>query len=908
MKNFPSNIKFKYTWRKYQQKVLDELDIHIKDRHLHIIAPPGSGKTVLGLEVAIRINKPTLILAPTLTIRNQWIERLCELFLESRNVPEWISTDIRKPSFLTVVTYQGLHAACNDEKKIYEETDSKEYFENNKPSNNRKFKDILAKLKSQDVGTIVVDEAHHLRNEWWHTLIKVKSHLKPFIVGLTATPPYDVGYNEWKRYLEVNGPIDCEISVPELIAEGDLCPHQDFVYFSRPTEKEYENIKNFRTGADELFQSLSRSELLIKAIISTQVWKEPENHLEWIYDNITTYTSILFFLKANLINIPEIHPQILGIDEKEEYPELSYENLEIILNFFLFQGKDHFPLLNDEQEKLHNKLQRHGVIERNKVNLTYNSRLNKVLISSKSKFNSILNIVNFEYKSLNKSLRMVILSDYIHADNLARNNTNTQDYSKIGVIPIFEHLRTHNYDNKKLGVLTGSLAIIPQSTLSNFKQLCSINLIEDINSVIEIYHEYVIISPNNLLRNKMVRIITKLFQDGDVEVLIGTKSLLGEGWDAPAINSLILASFVGSFVLSNQMRGRAIRSLKTNPLKTSNIWHLVCIDPSLPNGGNDLEIMTRRFRTFVGISNNEDTIIENGVQRLEIHQEDYSLEIINNINTQMFDYASKRTTLDERWNNAINKGVHISEEIKIPIGQKNIADFSKKKSLYYKKTIAYLIAELITAFMLFTADAIELFLRNLRGIRSIKDILYYLSYILVMGLCVLGWKTFKTAKLYLQYRDISKDIKKIGEALLLSLAKEGTIKTSLNKLSVVAYTMQDGAIYCYLDGATTFEQSTFIDALQEIIDTIDNPRYLIIRKKDSLLSKKKDYHSVPEILGRNQVLAKYFSEQWSQLVGSCQLVYTRTIEGRKQLLQARVKSLSSRFANAKPSEQINKWR
>ena len=112
MKAFPGNIKFKYTWRKYQQRVLDELETHLDDNHLHVIAPPGSGKTVLGLEVALRLNKPTLIFAPTVAIRNQWIQRFCELFLQTSTEPEWISRDIKQPGFLTVVTYQALHAAC----------------------------------------------------------------------------------------------------------------------------------------------------------------------------------------------------------------------------------------------------------------------------------------------------------------------------------------------------------------------------------------------------------------------------------------------------------------------------------------------------------------------------------------------------------------------------------------------------------------------------------------------------------------------------------------------------------------------------------------------------------------------------------------------------------------------------
>ena len=53
-------------------------------------------------------------------------------------------------------------------------------------------------------------------------------------------------------------------------------------------------------------------------------------------------------------------------------------------------------------------------------------------------------------------------------------------------------------------------------------------------------------------------------------------ALLGEGWDAPCINTLVLASSVGSFMLSNQMRGRAIRVDSAQPQKTANIWHLVC--------------------------------------------------------------------------------------------------------------------------------------------------------------------------------------------------------------------------------------------------------------------------------------------------------------------------------------------
>ena len=81
---FGKEICFKYNWRGYQERVLQEIETHLSDNKLHIIAPPGSGKTVLGLEVVRQLNKRTLILSPTITVRNQWIQRFVELFSDDK--------------------------------------------------------------------------------------------------------------------------------------------------------------------------------------------------------------------------------------------------------------------------------------------------------------------------------------------------------------------------------------------------------------------------------------------------------------------------------------------------------------------------------------------------------------------------------------------------------------------------------------------------------------------------------------------------------------------------------------------------------------------------------------------------------------------------------------------------------
>src|SRR5699024_6849932 len=92
------------------QRILHELDDHLDDGRMHIIAPPGSGKTVLGLELMLRLNQATLILAPTLAIKHQWESRFLQLFLQSDKRPDWISMDIKHPAFVTITTYQSLYS------------------------------------------------------------------------------------------------------------------------------------------------------------------------------------------------------------------------------------------------------------------------------------------------------------------------------------------------------------------------------------------------------------------------------------------------------------------------------------------------------------------------------------------------------------------------------------------------------------------------------------------------------------------------------------------------------------------------------------------------------------------------------------------------------------------------------
>lgn len=380
--------------------------------------------------------------------------------------------------------------------------------------------------------------------------------------------------------------------------------------------------------------------------------------------------------------------------------------------------------------------------------------------------------------------------------------------------------------------------------------------------------------------------------------------MLGEGWDAPCINSLILASFIGSFVLSNQMRGRAIRTEIANPEKTSNIWHLVCLNPVDENYGEDFLIMKRRFKSFVGIDYSENPHIQNSFARIKSNMNIFNYNDIQKTNAMTFKLASQRQLLQEKWDYAISKGSGLIEEIKIPFSENK--SFTKTKKLYYNKTLKRTLLVLLSGLAGFGGQTFMSVLSRLRNLHSLYELGTLLSVFGFAGVFIFGGYAFKTLKIFFRYKNISKDFVNIGTVLLKSLQFEGSIKSN-ESIFVEAMSDKNGVVICNLKNASTQENNLFLNALQEIVSPIDKPRYLLVREDKFLFFLiKKDYYSIPEIIGKNKKFAEYFLNQWQTTVGNGKIFFTQNAVGRKMLIKARFNSYSSNFQ--KKSEIVNEWK
>ncbi|WP_228530377.1 DEAD/DEAH box helicase family protein [Tamlana sp. I1] len=871
-------LEFNFPWRSYQDHLLKNFNNHISDNHFHVIAPPGSGKTILGIEILIRLGKKTLILAPTLTIRNQWEDRLQAFFTKNKAFNK-VSFDLKKPSDITFSTYQSLHAFY----KTFE--DKNAYY---------------AFFKAHQIETLVLDEAHHLKNAWWTCLFDLKNNLPFYVVALTATPPYDSSRSEVSKYYKLCGDIDDEIAVPDLVKENDLCPHQDFVYFSKPEDYEINLIVDFRKKVAAFKDELLKDEDFIQFIREHRYYKNPNLHLEELYANTEYFSSILVFLNSCGIPIERSKLEILGFSAHEtiNFPPLHLEWLEVLFQNILVNDREQLLEHSDYLLQLEKTLRRLNVFGRNSVDFIGKKSLYKSLTNSPSKLNSVVSIVASEREALKEDLRCVILTDFIRNEFLNTENEKVKTINRIGVVPVFRYLLSFGSNKETLAVLTGSLVIIHKSVLEAFSKIE--NSKNYTFTPLEIDEDFLVVSSKIKSKNTIVSSITKLFETGAIQVLIGTKSLLGEGWDAPSINSLILASFIGSFVSSNQMRGRAIRKDSNQLNKTGNIWHLVCVDSTVTNGGRDVDTLRRRFDAFVGVSATNTLFISNGFDRLDV-PENISVDMIDNLNSDTLKRAKDRQTISEKWQNSIGNGAQLSKEIRV-LNLDEIP-FKKQKQIYYFDAIRFFVLELFLAINLFY---VEFVLKSFHLVLQ-RGVVYVLQGLLVTFLISFGYKLYKAISLYIKYGYLYKKIRKIGLAILDTLHELGYLTTHRNTLDVFTSVENKGDVICNLVGADAFENKLFSKALTEIIAPIDSPRYLIV-KTNFFRSRLniENFYAVPEIFGSKKAHVLVFQKYWNHYVGKSKVFFTRRGNGRRLLLKARLFHVSNAFK--KVSKEVTIWK
>ncbi|MCU0858216.1 MAG: DEAD/DEAH box helicase family protein [Pontiellaceae bacterium] len=887
---FPS-LKFRFDWRPYQKRVLEAIEHHLSDQRLHVVAAPGAGKTVLGLEIFRRLEKHTFILSPTRIIRDQWLQRLTD-FCDTDDPlsMDWVSNRLNNPQILTSITYQALHSKS----RIDEEIDSDENEDDDETETetvDAAF--VLEIFKQHRVQVIILDEAHHLRTEWWKVLDQLCEAIPELIiVALTATPPYDSKAPEWKRYTELCGPIDEEISVPELVKAGTLCPHQDYIWAVDVSPSERQRIKVYDDQVKQLLNHLVNDETFCTCVLE-HPWLDEEPDEAGVYNDPQAAMALLIFLKHKTGNPAPKLCAILDISGKD-IPALTRTWWQILLEHLLLRGsvKQSASALAYYDE-LKKRLRSLELLRKNELSIMRSRRLERSLALSGQKANACLLIHKLEIKQRGDDLRQVILTDYIRDEALSM--ANSLGTSTLGAWPVFKTLCEKSSIPASVAMLTGRMSIVHETLVESLTMATEEHKL--VFTPFDPLPGYVKVSgPLNLLTNSFTSLLIK----GRIKTLVGTGALLGEGWDAPAVNSLILASSVGTYMLTNQMRGRAIRIDRSTPEKISSIWHLVALDAKSDSGLGDFYELKRRFEIFVGLSE-RNLNIESGFERmkasgLEPGPAGLGINACFANNRQMISRFHNIATVSERWKKALASD--LNSRIVPSVETENLPRF---RSFQLRNTLGHLLFLLMNALGCWLSWG-EVYARQ-KG--------PFFAIFIVTGIGT-AWmvlsrfrETLSVLRICLRHLPVDGALRQIGEALCRALCEAGMIETPFRRLHIHAVCAWDKSYYLSLSGGTYYESSLFADGLAELLGPIDNPRYLVIREGNFLGRKRDDYHAVPFRLAAKKELAEIFYRAWVRHVGPSDLIYTRSEEGRAALIHAQARAFTAAFKEQ--TRRLDRW-
>ena len=816
-------VRFAWTFRTYQKSVLDKATSHLRDGHIHIVAAPGSGKTILGLELVRRLGKPALILAPSVTIRRQWGERFAEAFLpQGSDEAEYVSEDLRAPKLLTCVTYQALHAAM--QKTVLKADAAAEDDEAETAQDFTDF-DLMDEVRRCGIGTICLDEAHHLRREWQKALEQFLQQLGGAVrvIALTATPPYDSTPAEWDNYIRVCGEVDEEIFVPQLVAQKTLCPHQDYLYFNMPTEEETQALYTHRTHAQQAAQAIADSGLLRAAWDAARQTED----FDQLYPDAAQ--AIAQFAQGQNGSVALMQTAVSCILEQ----------------------KDVFPA--SVTEPLAKILAQNGVLEKGKACLVSTDKIDKMLLSSAGKIESIQSILSSETAALGEELRALILTDYIRKEMIGLVGTD-EPLTVMGAVPVFEAVRRTVGKRVPIALLSGTLVILPNAALAAAEASAAEQGIVCTSSPLpNAPYSTVTFAGSN--KNK-VSVLTELFQKGVVRVMIGTASLLGEGWDAPCINSIVLASAVGSFMLTNQMRGRAIRVDKTNPDKASNIWHLVTVEPQETADdplGADYAVMERRFSGFLA-PDYKTPWIEDGTDRLCLPKTPYTEKTIHTINGDMLDRSRARSEMAQLWRDALgdDPAPQVLDVCELPDAAFSDAPANRKLTRWILCAVLFvLLAVLLPGFA------------KVLSVAALIPALVFFA----------GWRKLRRPEAYFLLA---------GQSLLRVLRESKTVQAS--GADVYARSMPERkSVYVALRDASRHDKMVFSQAMGTLYSAIDDPRYVLVPENGNVQNAR----AVPAVFGARKEDAQRLAKGMEPLFGKTKCVYTRGQKERATLLRCR---------------------
>lgn len=660
-----STWRFSGTLRTYQAEVLDRIAQGGADP-LHIVAPPGSGKTLLGLLLAAREGHRALVLSPTVTIRQQWLRTASGLATD----PSAVSDDPDRVGDLTVLTYQLLsvtgdgspfddlaRAVWTDELVASGRTEAdaatwlaelavdnptrhrsgirsrsrrlRSRFTRQRPSDLARVLHpnavaLIDRLVEAGVRTVVLDECHHLLDHWAIVVAYLAARIResgaePKLIGLTATLPSPDDEAEFENYSHLLGEVDYEVPTPAVVKEGHLAPYRDHVMFTEPTPAEAAFIRRHESLLHDLItQVLSTPDALTYLEEHLQppdpadgTATETETALARIDRAFSTDFGLTRSCAVVLREVAPRHPLVAAIPPSL-LDRCTTDDLLTVLSRFAQSRLLSDPAAARQWEYVRRSLADFGYALTDRGIRRGRNPVETTLAFSAAKDHAAVEILRRELAGADGDrIRAVVVTDFVEHGNTRGLAGDApagalRAFDIVAVDPITsslhpvlltsQHVRVRAEDAAGIADALGDLLGEPVGVADGAGPVRDLQV-------------------RGSGSGRVVGAVSELIRRGDVRLLVGTRGLLGEGWDCPAINTLIDLTTVATSSGTQQLRGRTLRLDPAWPEKVAHNWSVVCLIPSQVDldDGSESGRLRRRHSHLWGLSAGGDGRIVSGL-------------------------------------------------------------------------------------------------------------------------------------------------------------------------------------------------------------------------------------------------------------------------------------------------------
>lgn len=651
--------------RPYQEAALAAIDAVWNSRggRALVVLPPGSGKTLVGLAAAARLGERTLILSPNTAIQGQWVREWRDGFPAADPASaRTMGTSRDLATDLTSLTYQSV-ATFDSDTEVDDDGDPTGRHAGRLSEAARA---VFTRLAEIGPATLILDECHHLIAVWGELLTEVLAELPQVrVIGLTATPARALTRAESELAVRLLGPPVFEVSIPALIKQGYLAPYAELAWLCQPTAQERDWLDENATRFREL-----RKDITAPGFASTDfftwldLFVERLSAGEWQQFESARPKLAAAIMRSHFEGMVDAPPGARLLEpyrqapQPDDWAQLIGEYADEVL-----RGSE-VPADIEALARLKAALPAIGFTLTGTGVKPGRSAVDRVVARSEAKTRAAVEIVAAESANLAGRMRALVVTDHERATaTLPAGLTGVMESEAGSAVLVARRLAGDSRLASRGVVLVTGRTVAASARGAAILRAARPDLPWRTDGTLTFFGEGVAqgegdttshrpgwTGPTGWTPRQWVPLVTELFENGAISVLVGTRGLLGEGWDARSVTTVVDLTAATTPTAVVQTRGRALRLDPGWSEKVAHTWSVVCVAHDHVRGWADYDRLVRKHEGYFGLNDEQQVVA--GVSHIDAELSPYhppDSATFDSFNARMLVRAEQRAETMAAW-------------------------------------------------------------------------------------------------------------------------------------------------------------------------------------------------------------------------------------------------------------------